>query len=297
MHNDTYLTTEEAADYLRLKVRKVYELVAEGGIPSTKVTGKWLFPRVALDAWIMAGLSAPDGFSLASPPAVMGGSTDPLLEWAVRQSGSAMASLPEGSEAGLRRLARDQVAIAAIHIHRDSGDDSTANIDTVRSMSGLHDAVVIGFCRREQGLVTAPGNPLGIESLADAIGKGARAVFRQAGAGAQLLLQRLLAEQGIAPEKITAAKDIAATGQDLALAVRSGSADWGIVNKAVADTYGLGYLPITWEQFDLALRRRTYFEEGPQALMRFLGTAEFRDQAKALGGYDIADAGRVRLNS
>jgi len=297
MQGDTYLTTEEAADYLRIKVRKVYELAADGAIPCSKVTGKWLFPRAALDAWITGGLASPDGFALASPPAIMGGSTDPLLEWAVRQSGSGLASLPEGSEAGLRRLAHDQIAIAAIHMHREAGDDSDANIAAVRALPGLHDMVMISFCRREQGLVTAGGNPLGIDSIPDAIAKGARAVMRQKGAGAQLLLNRLLATHGIDPERITVAENIAATGQDLAAAIRSGTADWGIVTKAVADTYGLGYMPITWENFDLVLRRRTYFEAGPQALMRFLASAEFRDRAMALGGYDIAEAGRVRLNT
>ncbi len=297
MHDDSYLTTEEAGEYLRIKARKVYELAAEGAIPCSKVTGKWLFPRAALDRWIALGLSSPDGFSEASPPAIMGGSTDPLLEWAVRQSGSGLASLPEGSESGLRRLARDEIAIAAIHMHRDSGDDSAANIDAVRTVPGLHDSVVIAFCKREQGLVTAPGNPLGIASLSDAVGKRARAMFRQPGAGAQLLLQRLLAAYDIEPEQVTTADGIAATGQDLALAIQAGAADWGIVTRAVAETHGLGYTPITWENFDLVVRRRTYFEPGIQALMRFLPSAGFRERTAALGGYDITEIGSVRHNT
>ena len=53
MQDDRYLTTEEAAAYLRLKERKLYELVARGAVPCAKVTGKWLFPRAALDRWIV----------------------------------------------------------------------------------------------------------------------------------------------------------------------------------------------------------------------------------------------------
>ncbi len=49
------LTIDEAAAYLRLSERKLYELVSTGGIPSTKVTGKWLFPKLALDRWLAAG--------------------------------------------------------------------------------------------------------------------------------------------------------------------------------------------------------------------------------------------------
>src|SRR5215475_9615436 len=107
------LTTDEAAAYLRLSERKLYELVGQGAVPCSKVTGKWLFPKTALDRWIAAGLVRPPGFSHAAAPPIVGGSHDPLLEWALRESGCDLASLPEGSEAGLRRLARGEVMVAA----------------------------------------------------------------------------------------------------------------------------------------------------------------------------------------
>ena len=55
------LTTDEAADYLRLSERKLYELVADRAVPCSKVTGRWLFSRAALDRWVSAGLIAPAG--------------------------------------------------------------------------------------------------------------------------------------------------------------------------------------------------------------------------------------------
>ncbi|MSP46735.1 MAG: hypothetical protein EXQ83_13000, partial [Xanthobacteraceae bacterium] len=91
---------------------------------------------------------------------VVGGSHDPLLEWALRESVSGLASLPEGSESGLRRLARGNVMAAAIHMHRLKGDDGGANADAVANAPGLHDAMVIAFAHCEQGLLVAPGNPL-----------------------------------------------------------------------------------------------------------------------------------------
>src|SRR5258708_15429353 len=81
-------TTTEAAEYLRLKERKIYELVAEGTIPCTKVTGKWLFPQAELDHWLAASLIRPKGLKPAEPMPIVGGSHDPLLEWALRESGS-----------------------------------------------------------------------------------------------------------------------------------------------------------------------------------------------------------------
>ena len=117
------LTTDEAATYLRLSERKLYELVANGAVPCTKVTGKWLFPKAALDRWLAAGLLTP-ALAHAPAPPIVGGSHDPLLEWALRESGSGLASLPEGSEAGLRRLTRGEVMIAAIHLHGLECDDA-----------------------------------------------------------------------------------------------------------------------------------------------------------------------------
>src|SRR6188472_1026586 len=159
VHMPDLLTTDEAAVYLRLSERKLYELVANGAVPCTKVTGKWLFPRAALDRWLVAGLVLP-ALAQAPAPPIVGGSHDPLLEWALRESGSGLASLPEGSEAGLRRLARGEITAAAIHVHRLDGDDEPANLDAVADAPGLHDVVVIAYARREQGLVLAPGNPL-----------------------------------------------------------------------------------------------------------------------------------------
>src|SRR3954465_8580953 len=111
------LTTDEAAAYLRLSERKLYELVANGAVPCTKVTGKWLFPRAALDRWLVGGLVLP-ALAQAPAPPIVGGSHDPLLEWSVRETGSALASRLACSEAGLRRLARGEFSAAAIHLHR-----------------------------------------------------------------------------------------------------------------------------------------------------------------------------------
>jgi len=63
----------------------------------------------------------------------------------------------------------------------------------------------------------------------------------------------------------------------------------------VARTAGLDFLPLTWERFDLVMRQRDYFTKGPQALFGFMRTSVLRDRAAELGGYDVGDAGVVRL--
>jgi putative molybdopterin biosynthesis protein len=289
------LTTDEAAGYLRLSERKLYELVANGAVPCTKVTGKWLFPKAALDRWLAAGLVAPAALAHAPAPSIVGGSHDPLLEWALRESQCALASLPEGSEAGLRRLARGEVTAAAIHLHRLDGDDDAANTQAVAGAAGLHDAVLIAFARREQGLVVAPGNPLRLADVAGVAARHARLALRPPGAGAQLLLLALVARAGLALDDLAAVKPACATGADIAQAVRSGRADCGIATRAVAHAAALDFVPLVWERFDLALRQHDYFLPGPQALFKFMRTAAFRDRAAELAGYDVSEAGEVRL--
>ena len=87
----------------------------------------------------------------------------------------------------------EMVAAAAIHFHGEAADP---NADAVRSMPRLHDAVLIGFVRREQGLLLPPGNPRSLNSLSNVIESGARMAMRQPGAGAHMLLDALLARAG-----------------------------------------------------------------------------------------------------
>ena len=289
------LIIEEAADYLRLSERKLYELVATGALPCTKVTGRWLFPKAALDRWLTSNLVTPAGMTLPVRPPIIGGSQDPLLEWALRDSGCGLASLPEGSESGLRRLARGEVIAAAIHLHRLQGDDETANAEAVAEAPGLHDAVVIAFVRREQGLVVAPGNPLGLTDIGKVAQSRARMAQRPTGAGAQLLLVALLARAGIPLDALAPVKPVCPTGPDLGQAVRSGRADCGIASRSVAHEAGLGFAPLVWECFDLVLHQRDYFLPGPQALFEHIPKPAFRAQAAELQGYDVTEAGRVRL--
>ena len=118
----------------------------------------------------------------------------------------------------------------------------------------------------------------------------ARMAQRPTGAGAQLLLVALMARAGISADALALVKPVCPTGPDLGQAVRSGRADCGIASRSVAHAAGLGFVPLVWECFDLALHQRDYFLPGPQALFEHLRTPVFRAQAAELQGYDVAEA-------
>src|SRR5262245_12678517 len=228
----------------------------------------------------MPGLITSAAFAHATAPPIVGGSHDLLLELTLRESGCGLASLPEGSEAGLQRLARGEVMVAAIHLHRSDGDDEAANIEAVAAEPGLRDGVVISFARREQGIVTAPGNPLKLSDIASVAKSRARLAQRPPGAGAQLLLLALLARVNIAANDLALMTPVCATGMDIAQAVRLNRADCGIAPRSVALAAGLNFLPITWEHFDLVLRQRDYF------LARTAGSLRVHAHGRIAGAYD-----------
>ncbi|MGH7226834.1 MAG: helix-turn-helix domain-containing protein, partial [Gemmataceae bacterium] len=114
-HTREFLTTSEVADYLRLKERTIYELVRTRQIPCARVTGKLLFPKPMIDLWVMRQTEFDGVLPGASPP-VAAGSHDPLLEWALRESGSELALLSGGSRDGLNRLAAGRAMVAGLHM-------------------------------------------------------------------------------------------------------------------------------------------------------------------------------------
>ena len=292
-----FLTTSEAADYLRLGERKLYELVTLGAIPCSKVTGKWLFPRHELDVWVLSGLARPSGMIMADPPPIIGGSQDDLLEWSLRESGSALATLNEGTMRGVDRLTCGEVVATAIHFHGDELNGNVErdpNIAAVHTIPGLHDAVLVGVARREQGLLVAPGNPKKLQSLQDVLATGATIAERQSGAGAQLLLEELLARIGASTKDLHRREPPCLTGPDLAGAIRAGSAECGIATRAAAQAAGLDFVPLLWENFDLLMRQRSFFRPSMQALIGFLASKRLKQRAAELSGYDTAQAGHIR---
>lgn len=287
------LTTTEAAEYLRLKERKLYELVAERQIPCTKVTGKWLFSRADLDRWLLAGMARPHGVVPAEPPPIIGGSHDPLLQWALSESRAGLAILPEGTEAGYRRFLEGSVIAAAIHFHDLDDPGKDANLGVVRQETSLIDAVLIGFAARDQGFIVATGNPLGVSDLRDAHQRKLRFVVRPAGAGAQQLLLGLLKRDSLSVDDL-GPTHVAPTGPDVAQAIRADRADLGIATRAVAGAAGLDFIPLCVERFDLLMRQRDYFRPPLQTLIALLSDPRFAARARELGGLDVSAAGSVR---
>ncbi len=292
--NPSLMTTAEVAAYLRLRERKVYDLVRQGLIPCTKITGKLLFPKQAVDLWLMSHLEG-DEQAGRPVPWVLAGSQDPLLDWALRESGSELAQLCHGSGDGVQRLLAGQAMLVGIHVRH--AEDDSYNDPARLGLSGMRDLVIIHWARREQGLLVAAGNPRRINSLHDLVIQPLRVANRQPEAGASTLFRQLLADAGLEQGKLQLLPHPALSEDDLALDVREGRADAGLGVRASATRHGLHFIPLHTEYFDLALRRRSYFEPPVQRLLAFARTERFRQRAVAMEGYELSELGNVRYNA
>lgn len=289
------MTTAEVADYLRLKERTVYEMAAKRQIPCTRATGKLLFSRRLIERWVEGRTELPLGYD-AAPPPIYAGSSDPLLEWALRESGSGLAVLASGSRDGLERLAAGQAALAGLHIRETEGGGY--NVETIRRAIPHPDIVAIRWAEREQGLLVAAGNPLGLTGLDDLFDRRPRIALRPEGAGSRILFDALTRAAGRDAARLRILPREAQTEADLAATIFDGEADCGLGIAAVSARAGLGFVPLgIRECFDLAMRRRDYFEPPVQKLLRAARGEDFARRAAALGGYDIARLGEVAFNA
>ncbi len=278
-----YLTTKEVAALLRVRERKVYDLAAAGGIPHRRITGKLLFPRTEILAWIEGGGET----AFPERPEVLTGSHDPLLDWAVRESGSGLATLWNGSLDGLASFAEGRAALAGLHIP----EAEDWNIRAVAGR-GLRGAVLIAWAGRARGLVLSPAMRGRVRRVSDL--KGRRVAMRQPGAGAAALFEALLSKEGLTASDLAPCAELARTESDAAAAVAAGEADAAPGIEAMARQFHLPFLPLVRERFDLLIDRRAYFTDRVQALAAFAQSDAFRGKAAAMGGYDLAEAGQVR---
>ena len=297
-----FMTTREVADYLRLKERRVYELVRRQEIPCTRVTGKWLFPRALVDLWLAEHAG---GAARVPAPPVIAGSHDPLLDWAVKESGCGLALLPGGSLDGIKRFADGGAVAAGLHLlDAESGAFNLPALTGGLGGPALAGAgvVLLEWAWRQQGLVVAAGNPHGIATLGDLAtlrgldGKRLNVMGRQAEAGSHLLLANLLAREGLSFDDLDFLDETARGETDLGLAVLEGRAAAGLAIEAVARSLKLGFVPLLRERYDLLLRRRDYFEPPLAALFAFARGEAFGARAARMGGYDVSGLGTTRYN-
>jgi excisionase family DNA binding protein len=293
------LSTKEVAQFLNVNEKMVYSLVSEKGMPATKITGKWLFPKHLVEQWVEANtINYPDN-GVPLPPydglLIITGSNDPLLDRTISLfNGHYPDQLAVfgnlGSMGGLSALRNNLCHIASSHLLQE--DESEYNFDFAFKELDQMPAIV-NFCRREQGILVGKGNPKKISSVADLAQAGITMVNRSLSTGTRLLLDKELKKANIKGEKIKGYTHEVARHLDVGLEVLAGRADAGPGIRAVASLLGIDFISLRWERFDLMISKTRFFDEGIQRFLGLLHEKQFQEMAIRMEGYDVDLGGKM----
>jgi excisionase family DNA binding protein len=303
--SEVIMNTKEVAKYLGIHEKQVYALIKSKKIPSTRVTGKWVFPKKLIDEWIES--NAKTGLEQARQKSrriegalLASGSNDPILDMLQTYM---KKSYPEfyifsantGSTEGLKALDMGYTDIAWSHLY----DPKTGeyNVPFLPNHLPHVKPVVVNLFHRGLGFVTLCGNPLRIKGFQDLTKKGVRFLNRQKGSGTRLLIDQRLKDLGISSSKIEGYSNEVNTHLEVGLSILGKTTDVGIATMATSKFLGLDFIPITKERFDMILSRETFFNKGVQALIKLIHSEEFRQKIEKIGGYDLKDSGRVIYSS
>lgn len=217
------------------------------------------------------------------------GSDDPLLARLARLARASTHTV--GSLGGLFALAQGQADVAGIHLlDAESGE---YNLPFVKHFLPEEPVLLVNLARRENGLLLAPGNPRRIRGVRDLGRRGARLINRARGTGTRLLLYSKLRAARLDPHSLPGWESAAATHDAVAAAVAAGVADVGPGLRAVAAAWGLDFIPLGEERYDLVIPRARFESKRLRPLLAALHGAEFRKAARGFEGYDLSNSGRV----
>ena len=194
---------------------------------------------------------------------------------------------PCSSREALALAAEGLVHVAGTHLR---GQDTEYNIGPAAEMLP-RGGEVIGFCAWQEGLLLRPDLADDISGVSDLAERRLRLVNREPGAEARSLLDRKMSEAGIEASQLPG-YDTQVTGHlQVAAAIAAGLADAGIASEPVARAYGLGFIPLAAEHFDLVIPAGQFASREVQGLLKILSSAWLVDQLANLPGYDPARCG------
>jgi len=153
------------------------------------------------------------------------------------------------------------------------------------------DFCVVTFARWEEGFVVARRNPKGVRKVEHLTAAGTRFVNREPGSGSRALLDELLAAAGIAARRVPGYERIAYGHLAAAYQVACGDADCCLATRSAAHTFGLDFVALRTERYDLVLQRETLHLPAAQAFLDVLQRATLRRKLEVLAGYDTAQTG------
>ena len=197
-----------------------------------------------------------------------------------------------GSLSGIIALQKGVVDLCTTHILDEK--EKTYNIPVVKKYLGTRPALLINVAKRIQGLVVAKGNPKGVKGIPDLSRVDIRFVNRQVGSGTRILLDTMLAEQGIDRSSILGYDRGEFTHTAVGVLVKDGIADVGLAIYPIARLFGLDFIPLVEEEYDLLVAREFTEETKFSMLMEAITSAELARRLQEFGGYNTDQTGKTK---
>ena len=196
-----------------------------------------------------------------------------------------------GSLGGLIALAEGQADLAGSHLWDEQSD--TYNQRFVRRVLPGRRTALVTLAHRRFGLILPPGNPQGVHAIQDLGRPGLRFANRQSGSGTRVWLDLALRRAGLQSDQIQGYTDERATHTAVARAVAEGEADLGVGLEAAASSYGLDFIFLAHDRYDLVIPAATMERPPVHALVGWLQDAQTKKVIESLGGYETGATGRV----
>ena len=224
------------------------------------------------------------------------GSHDPLMDELAdlihREDHSLfLSSAHVGSMGGIMAVRRGEAHAAGIHLlDTETGEYNRSYIKKYFPRGGVCLVRCVG---RQQGLMLQKGNPLGLSRFADIARDGVRYVNRQKGSGTRILTDYLCQKEGVDPDRVYGYEREEVTHNAVAVQIAGGSADAGMGIYSAAKLYGLDFLPICVEEYDLLIPEKVWNTGLVKQLIRTLKSRDFRERIEAMGGYTLDRPGEI----
>jgi molybdate-binding protein len=193
--------------------------------------------------------------------------------------------VPLSSLDGLIALRQGLCQMSTCHLIDPQSEDY--NRPFVRHLFPGQSMALVRIYRREEGLLVKPGNPLGIRALEDLARPDIRFVNREAGSGVRQWLDLQLSRVGIQPEFVRGYSYALRSHNSIARAIHEGRADTGIGISASAREFGLDYVPLFEEPYDIAVSLSLTTDSLYLPFFEYLNSGEFRTVVRKLAGYSV----------
>jgi molybdate-binding protein len=214
-----------------------------------------------------------------------------LARMVEKASGVEIVSAAASSKLALTWLSEGKVHIAGSHL--EDAKTGEFNLPFIQKHFPNEDFSVITFARWEEGFVIASGNPKAIKKVEDLAKKNVKFVNREPGSGSRGLLDKLLGDAGMEGSRVNGYDRIAFGHLAAAYCVVSREADVCLATRSAAQTFGLDFVPLHSERYDLVMRRRTAELPAAKAFLDVLQRATLRRKLEMLAGYDTSQTGTI----